>query len=165
MTTVDPDATYTFNVIDDTAPHFTITTQIMQWIHGNLENLKDTNNKTIFGKVNYGYGQDTLKGFGSKPVADVYVNNITYGSDFDYHNPKELHSIVICHLKGTNNHTYIKACELHDYVMQQLVENEDWSFLEGKVKKSFLTNSEIMNNPGSKKWGVIVAFEITHLLY
>ena len=42
MTTVDPEATYTFQVIDDTAPHFTITTQIMQWIHGNLENLKDT---------------------------------------------------------------------------------------------------------------------------
>jgi len=165
MTTIDPDAVYHFNVIDDTAPEYTITQQIIQWIKTNLEGLKDSNHKTIFGKVNYGYSESTLKSFGSLPVADIYVNNITYGDDFDYHNPKELHSIIICHLKGTNNHTYLKACELHDYVMQQFIGNPDFNELEGKVKKTFITNSEVMLNPGNKKWGVMCAFEITHLLY
>lgn len=165
MTTIDPEATYHFRVRDNTAPHYTIAPAILEWIKNNLEGLKDLDNKTIFGKVNYGYNENTLKTFGSKPVADIYINNLTYGDSFDYHTPRELHSIIICYLKGVNNHSYYKACELHDYIMQQFIENEDYSFLEGKVKKSYITNSRVMNNPGNKKWGVMCAFEITHLLY
>ena len=165
MTNINPHATYTFNVTNITIPDYTITQQILEWIKENLENITDANNKTLFGKVNYGYNENTLKTFGSKPVADIYINNISYGENFDVHNPKKLHSIIICYLKGVNNYSYFKACELHDYIMQEFLQNEDFKSLEDTVKNSFITNSEIMNNPGNKKWGVMCAFEITHLLY
>ena len=165
MTTVNPDVTYYFTVTEKTSPEYTITQQILEWIKGNLETLTDNDNRTLFGKVNYGYNEKTLKTFGAKPVADIYINNIKYGADFDYHNPREVHSIIICYLKGTNNNSYFKACELHDYIMQEFLSNKDYSFLDEIVKESFITNSEVLNNPGSKKWGVMCAFEITHILY
>ena len=165
MTTINPDITYRFKVTDITIPRYTITQQILEWIKNNLEQLKDSQDQTIFGKVNYGYNENTLKTFGSKPVADIYINSVGYSENFDYHNPKELHSILIVYLKGVNNHSYFKACELHDYIMQEFIESDDFTYLEGIVRNSYITNSEVMNNPGNKKWGVMCACEITHLLY
>ena len=68
-------------------------------------------------------------------------------------------------MKGANDTAYIKTCQLHDYIMQQLIENEEWQELEGIVRETVITDSQVMNQPINKKWGVMGAFELKHNLY
>jgi len=156
---------YTFTVTGQTTPNYKMTSSILSWLQDNLKGLKDDNNKPLFGKVNCGYNESTLKSFGKKPVADVYINKVEYTDDFERNTPESVHSIIICHLKGVNNNAYEKATEVHDLLMQEFIEKESFRCLDKIVRSSHITNSEFVNPPTSKKWGVIVAFEIKHILY
>ena len=162
---VDLDERYTFTVTERTIPDYTMSTSISQWLQTNLEALTDDNEQTIFGKVNTGFNEQALKTFGKNPVCDVYINRVEYGGNFDYHIPVKVHTIVLFYLKGANNHTYAKACELHDYIMQEFIENEGWRRLPNIVKDTYIMDSELRIQPLNKKWGVIGAFQLTHTLY
>lgn len=162
---VDLDERYTFTVTGRTVEDYTMSTSISQWLQGNLEALLDDNDEAIFGKVNTGFNESTLKTFGKKPVCDIYINNVEYDGNFDYHIPVKVHTIVLFYLKGANNHTYSKACELHDYIMQEFIENKEYRHLDNIVKDTYIMNSELRIQPLQKKWGVIGAFELTHTLY
>ena len=158
------DEEYEFQVEQATIPDYRMCGQISQWIYNNLKNLTDDDDHKLFGKVNYGYNEETLKSFGSKAVADVYVDSIEYDTDFTIHSPVTAHSIVIFHVKGGNDKAYLKACQLHDYIMQQFIENDDWKSLEDYVVDTHITNSQIMNHPRNG-WAVMGAFELSHTLY
>ena len=158
------DEEYEFAVTEKTIPDYRMCGQISQWIHNNLEELTDDDDHVIFGKVNYGYNEETLKSFGKKPVADVYIDNIDYSSDFTVHTPITAHSIIIFHVKGGNDSAYLKACQLHDYIMQQFIDNEDWKCLTDMVVDTVITNSELLNHPRNG-WAVMGAFEVEHTLY
>ena len=162
---VEVDETYTFTISEKTIPDYRMNSGILAWIKENMENLVDDDNHAIFGKVNTGFNESTLKSFGKKPVCDVYINNVEYTNDFDNNYPLAVNTIILFHLKGSNNITYDKACQLHDYVMQEFIENESFKSLNGVVRNTCITNSEIRNQPINKKWGVIVAFELKHDLY
>lgn len=164
-TIVDIDETYTFDVTEKTIPDYRMAARILAWITENLENLVDDHDRPIFGKVNTGFNESTLKSFGKKPVADVYINNVEYTSYFEVNRPSYANTIIIFYLKGANNPTYMKASELHDFIMQEFIENEEFRCLESVVRNTTITNSEIQNQPIQKKWGVIVAFELKHNLY
>ena len=68
-------------------------------------------------------------------------------------------------MKGANNHIYKKACELHDYLLQEFVTNESYRRLTDNVRDTFINNSEVRNQALSGKYGVIGAFELSHELY
>ena len=162
---MDTDITYEFTVTEDTIPVYSISPQISNWLTENLSELRDQYNNIIFGKVNNGYNDNTLKTFGKKPVCDIYIDRIEYNQDFDYQYPTEVKTILIFYLKGANNHTYGKVCELHDFIMQQFLSNPEWRTLTGVVKNTRITGSRLMSQPINKKWGVMGAFELTHELY
>lgn len=163
--TIDPNKTYTFTVTDITTPSFKLASSISSWLVTNLTALKDSNNNTVFGKVNTGYTESALKTFSGKPTCDVYINRVEYKDDFDYSQPVMVDSIVLFYLKGANNTAYMKCAELHDYVMQSFIENEDWKTLPGLVSNTFIRNSQLMMHPGNKKWGVMGALELAHKIY
>lgn len=131
----------------------------------NQETTTDEPTDYVFSKVNTGFNETTLKTFGKKPVCDVYINNLDYDTDFDFTRPVIAHTIVLAYIKGANNYTYNKACELHDYLMQQFIEDKTFRELEDIVKDTYIKNSEIRPQPIGKKWGVMVALELTHNLY
>ena len=158
------DEEYEFAVEEKTKPDYKMTALISQWIYSNLENLTDDNEEIIFNKVNYGYNEESLKSFGKKPVCDVYVNNVDYESDLQESVPVATHSIIIFHVKGGNDTAYLKACQLHDYIMQQFIENKEWQELDDIVSNTVITNSELLNHP-RKGWAVMGAFEVEHTLY
>ena len=162
---VEPDTTYTFQITEDTLPTYHISPEIMTWITNNLMDLTDNTGNTIFGRVNTGYNESTLKTFGKYPVCDVYINKVDYDRDFDFQSPVNVHTIIIFYLKGANNHTYSKVCELHDYIMQQFLSNPEWQTLDGVVKDTNIESSRLMTQPINKKWSVMGAFELTHKLY
>lgn len=162
---VDVDLTYSFTVSGKTSPEFTMSTRISQWLTENLSNLTDDEHQIIFSKVNNGYNENTLKTFGAKPVCDVYINNIDYNTDFDITKPTKVNTIVLFYLKGANNVTYMKVCTLHDYIMQEFATNTEFKELDGIVRDTIIKNSEIMMQPINKKWGVMGAFELSHILY
>lgn len=155
---------YEFAVKEKTKPDYKMTALISQWIYSNLENLTDDNEEIIFNKVNYGYNEESLKSFGKKPVCDLYVDNIDYESDLQESVPVAAHSIIIFHVKGGNDKAFLKACQLHDYIMQQFIENTDWQELDDIVINTVITNSELLNHPRNG-WAVMGAFEIEHTLY
>ena len=95
----------------------------------------------------------------------MYIDRVEYDANFDYDTPQQVHTFVLAYLKGANNHTYMKACELHDYLMQEFIENESFKRLDNYVRDTFITNSEIRVQPVNRNWGIIVAFELTHHLY
>ena len=159
---IDPDATYSFILAEKTTPDFKITKTISEWLVSNLTSLTDDNDKTIFSKVNTGFNENSLKTFSGHPTCDVYINNLGYSPDFDYDPPKMVNSIVLFYFKGANNKAYMKACELHDYLMQEFITNESFQTLSGVVRDTFITNSELMMQPINKKWGVMGAFELSH---
>ena len=177
MTELEVDETYTFNLEADTHPDYKITKHIVEWLKNNMENLSDANNNTVFGKVNYGYNENTIKGFGKKPVCDVYINNFNYSSDLNSNRPDKVNSFIICYLKGNMNNAYTKACELTDYLLQGFEENTDWRELTLSdtvnnettytriVRDTFVRNVELQVIPGSKTYGVLCAFELEHELY
>ena len=164
MTNIDMDETYTFEVTESTIPDYRMCASISQWIYSNLENITDDNDHKLFNKVNYGYNEETLKSFGKKPVADIYIDHVEYSSDLRYTKPETAHSIIILHVKGANDKAYLKACQLHDYIMQKYIDDMDWRELEDIVRDTIIVNSEIMNHPRNG-WSNMCAFELKHELY
>jgi hypothetical protein len=162
---VDTDITYTFKVTERTSDITGVTTQILEWLHDNLEDLRDDLNKQIFGKVNYGFNDDNIKTFGRKPVCDVYLDRVEYDGDFEDHMPIKVDTILIFYLKGANNHTYLKACELHDYLVSVLSNTESFKRLDNVVRDTYITNTEVRNQKIRGGYGVLGAFELTHTLY
>ena len=162
---VPMDETYTFHISERTIPEYTISTAISQWLVSNLESLVDDYNHVIFSKVNCGFNENTLKTFGKKPTCDVYINSVEYNTDFDYSAPEAVNTIILFYMKGANNNAYMQCCALHDYIMQEFLENESFRRLDGVVRDTYITNSELMNQPFNKKWGVMGAFELSHKLY
>ena len=162
---VDTDITYTFQVTEQTSDITGVTTQVLEWLHDNLEDLRDDLNKQIFGKVNYGFNDDNIKTFGRKPVCDVYLNKVEYDGDFEDHMPIKVDTILIFYLKGANNHTYLKACELHDYLVSVLSNTESFKRLDNVVRDTYITNTEVRNQKIRGGYGVLGAFELTHTLY
>ena len=162
---VDLDVTYEFTISGKTSPDYQCCVSIISWIKSNLEELKDDYNHSLFSKVNYGYNTETIKGFGKKPVADVYVDTINYGSDFDDNYPDTVNSFIICYLKGNMNNAYVKACELTDFLIQQFEENEEFRELDSIVRYTRVANVELQIIPSAKSYGVICAFELQHKLY
>ena len=162
---IDPEATYTFKVSEKTNPSFKLSKTISEWLVTNLSNLTDDDDNVIFNKVNTGFNENNLKTFSGKPTCDVYINNIEYSPDYDYDAPLTVNSIVLFYFKGANNVAYMKACELHDYIMQEFITNDSFQQLSGVVRNTFITNSELMMQPINKKWGVMGAFELSHRVF
>lgn len=156
---------YSFTVSESLKTEYKLTCKISEWLNENLENLTDDKGDKLFSKVNFGYNEESLKGFGAKPVCDVYVNNVDYTGDFEAFPAESVHSIIIFYMKGANNKAYLKACELHDYLIQEFIENRSFRHLDDTVRDTTILNSELMNQPIKKKWGVMGALELSHLLY
>ena len=71
---MDVDIEYEFNLTPETSIDYQCSKHIVEWLQSNMSNITDSNNKKLFSKVNYGYNQDTLKGFGKKLAnATVFV--------------------------------------------------------------------------------------------
>ena len=164
QTEVDLDEVYTFTIAERTKPEYSMSSQISNWLKTNLETLKDDTNHTIFGKVNLGFSDESLRTFGKKPVCDVYIDNIVYDTDFDNQSPVTVNTMVLFYFKGANTPVYGKACELHDLLMQEFLTNTDWQ-RSSIVRETRIINSEIRIQPLNKKWGVIGAFQLSHELY
>ena len=162
---IEIDETYELSFVERTIPDYTMSTSISEWLKANLESLTDDNNNTVFNKVNNGFDENTLKTFGKKPTCDVYINSIEYDPNFDHCTPVRVKTIIIFYMKGANNNAYLQCCALHDYIMQEFIENESFRRLDNIVKDTYITNSELMTQPINKKWGVMGAFELTHTLY
>ena len=162
---VDVDLTYSFTVSGKTQPEFTMSTCISQWLTDNLTGLTDDTDNPVFSKVNNGFNENNLKTFGAKPTCDVYISSIDYSTDFDITKPVMVHTIVLFYMKGANNTSYMKACSIHDYIMQEFATNPEFKELDGIVKDTFIKNSQLMIQPIQKKWGVMGAFELSHKLY
>ena len=156
---------YEITLRDKTHPDYKCCVPIIEWIKQNLDGLTDDYDNPIFSKVNYGYNSETLKGFGKKPVADVYINNLEYGTDFDNNKPEHVNSFIICALKGNMNHTYLKACELTDFLIQQFEEQESFRELEDVVRNTSVSDVGIEIIPSGKSYGVLCTFELQHELY
>ena len=162
---VDVDEEYTFNISEKTTPDYRMAYSILEWLQSNMESLTDDDDHTIFGKVNCGFNESTLKSYGRKPVCDVYFDHVEYDGDFDNHVPVNIYTFILFHMKGANNETYMKACSLHDYLMQTLISDTSFRELSNIVKDTHIENSEIRIQPVNKKWGLIGAFELKHELY
>ena len=170
------DVTYTFDLTPQTHPDYMITRHIAEWLHDNMENLSDGKD-TVFSKVNYGYNEQTLKGFGKKPVCDVYIDSLEYGDDLTHNRPEKVTSFIIAYLKGNSNDTFLKACELTDYMLQEFEENQEWRELiiprlennetlyNRIVKHTRVTDCQLKIIPQGKSYGVLCAFELSHELY
>ena len=173
---MDVDIEYEFNLTPETSIDYQCSKHIVEWLQSNMSNITDSNNKKLFSKVNYGYNQDTLKGFGKKPVCDVYIDNIGYSSDFIENAPSNVKSFIICYLKGNMNNTYLKACELTDYLIQEFSTNESFrrltltstvnneTSIQNIVKDTFIRDVKLQIIPTGKTYGVLCAFELEHIL-
>lgn len=159
------DIEYSFELSESIEPDYKVANKISTWLHDNLDELTDDKDNKIFNKINYGFNEENLKGFGKKPVCDIYINNIDYNSDFENTPPKTAHSILIFYMKGANDVAYLKCCDLHDYLIQEFITNDSFKCLDGVVKDTVILNSELMNQPFNKKWGVMGALELSHILY
>ena len=164
VTEVDLDETYTFTITERVQPEYSMSSQISNWLQSNLAALKDDSNHSIFGKVNLGFSDESLRTFGKKPVCDVYIDNIDYSIDFDRQEPVKVNTMVLYYFKGANSPVYTKACQLHDLIMQEFLTNEEWK-RSNIVRGTRIVNSEIRIQPLGKKWGVIGAFQLSHDLY
>lgn len=162
---VNIDLTTEFTITEKLVPDFMMATKISEWLHNNISNLTDDKDKKIFNKVSYGFDSEKLKTFGKKPTADIYIDHVEYNRDFDYMRPVSVHTIVVFYMKGANDVAYRKTAELHDYLMQEFISNDDWRLLDGIVRDTMISNSQLMSQPASKRWGVMGVFELTHHLY
>lgn len=156
---------YEFTITDRTHPNRRCCSSIIAWIKSNLEGLTDDNSHQIFSKVNYGYNSETIKGFGKRPVADVYIDTVTYDSDLMDNKPNTVNSFIICYFKGNMNNAYEKACELADYLVQEFEENDDFRELTGYVRYTYVRNVKLQIIPAGKAYGVLCAFELEHNLF
>ena len=163
---VDVDAEYTFQISETTSnPDYRMAKSVSEWLKTNLESLTDDNDKTIFNKVSYGYDKEKLKTFGKKPTADIYIDRVEYDSTLDSNAPVSVNTIIIFYMKGANDVAYLKTTELHDLLMQMFLTEEDWKICSGVVRDTVITNSQLMSQPSSKKWGAMGAFQLKHYLY
>lgn len=162
---MDLDLTYTFSLDQKTLYDYRCTKEIIQWLKGNMESLTDDKGNTLFSKVNFGYNENTLKGFGKKPVCDIYIDSLDYSSDLETNVPSSVRSFIICYLKGNMNNAYLKACELTDFIVQEFEETNSFRELPTIVRETFIRNVELQIIPGTKTYGVLVAFELEHELY
>lgn len=169
---MDVDIEYEFDLEPQTHNDYKCSKHIVEWLKDNMESITDSKNKKLFSKVNYGYNQDTIKGFGNKPVCDVYINNFTYESDLSRNTPDKVTSFIICYLKGNMNNAYLKACELTDYLVQEFNDNNSFRRLTitsddsvlNIVRDTFIRNVELQIIPSGKTYGVVCAFELEHEL-
>jgi len=169
---MEVNAEYEFQLEPITHDNYKCAKSIIEWLKANMESIKDSNNKTLFSKVNYGYNEDTIKGFGKKPVCDVYINTMSYGSDLSSNTPNSVSSFIICYLKGNMNNAYLKATELCDYLVQEFNDNEEFrrlQLLDGDgvlniVRDTFIRDVQFQIIPSGKSYGVICAFELEHIL-
>ena len=161
---MDTNIVYEFEIDQKVLPDYRITNTVLNWVHNNLDNLVDNDNKKIFHRVNIGYNERSLKGFGNRPVCDVYLDNIDYRTDFDLNTPSNLNTVIVITLKGNANNTYTKALDLTDYIIQEFIENTSWRELDSVVKETTITNTQIQINPNSKVWSTMVLFELNHVL-
>ena len=106
---VDVNACYCFDISEKTKPDYKMTSAIIEWLQENMENLLDDEDNQIFGKVNTGFNEETLRSFGKRPVCDVYLDRVEYKSDFDDHIPEKAFTFLLFHMKGANNATYEKS--------------------------------------------------------
>ena len=105
-----------------------------------------------------------MKGFGNKPVCDVYLDNIDYRTDFDLNQPASVNTVIIITLKGNANNTYGKALDLTDYIIQEFIENNDWRELDRVVKETHITDTQVQINPDNKVWSTMIIFQLNHVL-
>lgn len=162
---VDLDERYQFTISEQVTPDYSVSTQILEWLHDNLASLKDDYNNSLFGKVNYGFNDNTIKTFGKRPVCDVYIDKVEYQGDFDNHIPIKVHTIVIFYMKGANNQTYLKATALHDLIMQEFITNNQFREWDDVVRETIIKDSGIRNQTIRGGYGVMGTFELTHDLY
>ena len=162
---VDTDWKYYFNVssieTEGSSPAYNVST----WLQSNIAGLTDDDDNIIFSKVNTGFNSESLKTFGKKPTCDVYINRVNYDGTFENHLPSTVDTIVIFYMKGANNVAYMKAAQLHDYLVKEFINNRDWRFLQDVVRDTIITNSSLMTQPINKKWGVMGTLELSHQLY
>ncbi len=161
---MDTNIIYDFEIDDVTLPDYKITRSILEWLRENLSQLKDDNLQTIFNKVNLGYNENSLKGLGKKPVCDIYLSKIEYKDYLDYQVPDRYETVIVVSLKGNANNTYAKGLELHDYMLQEFIENRGWRELTDIVQETRILNSEVQINGGNKVWGTLLLFELEHIL-
>lgn len=164
-TVVEINEKWELELTDKIQPKYGMAYTVSQWLKNNLTELKDDNNETIFSKVNLGFTEDNLKTFGTKPVCDVYINNVSYDPTFDYGVMDKVNSIIIFYSKGTSDNSYLNACQVHDYLLQEFITNDDFRQLGNIVRDTYITSSQLMMQPIRKKWGVMGAFELSHLLF
>lgn len=163
--TVPLNIKYEIQITEKTSTEYTITQQISEWLHDNLADLVDDMDNQIFNKVNYGFNEDNLRNFGTKPVCDVYIDELEYDTAMVGNKPAKAHTIIIFYFKGANNNAYMELCKLHDYIMQEFCSNEDFQVLPGVVRDTYVENSRLMTQPIRKTWGVMGAFELNHILF
>lgn len=161
---MDTNIIYNFEIDEVTLPDYKITRSILEWLRNNLSLLKDDNLQTIFNKVNLGYNENSLKGLGKKPVCDIYLSNIEYKDFVSYQQPESYQTVIVVSLKGNANNTYAKGLELHDYILQEFIENRSWRELTDIVQDTKILNSEVQINGGNKVWGTLILFELEHIL-
>lgn len=159
------DEKWELELTDKIQPKYAMAHTISTWLKENLEQLTDDNDELVFNKVNLGFTEDNLKSFGVKPVCDVYINNVSYLPNFDFGMPDKVNSIIIFYSKGTSDNSYLNACKVHDYIMQEFITNDDFKQLDTVVRDTEITNSQLMMQPIRKKWGVMGAFELSHQLF
>ena len=157
--------TWDITLKDKINSRYGIAHAISEWLRNNLQSLTDDENKKVFSKVNLGFTEDNLKTFGTQPVCDVYINNVEYNPSFDAEVPDKVNSIIIFYSKGTSDNSYLNACKVHDYIMQEFSVNNDFRELDNIVRDTYIMNSQLMMQPIRKKWGVMGAFELSHLLF
>ena len=161
---MDTDIHYEFEIDERVLPDYRVTNTVLNWLKQNLDNLVDNDNHKLFHKVNIGYNERSLKGFGNRPVCDVYLDNIDYRDDFDLNTPGTINTVIVITLKGNANNTYTKALDLTDYIIQEFIENKDWRELNLVVKETRINNTSIQINPNNKVWSTMILFELDHTL-
>lgn len=162
---MEVDIEYEFKISESLSFDYKCCSSIINWLKDNLESITDDNGKLLFNKVNFGYNEESIKGFGKKPVCDVYINNLNYDSDFDGIRPDSVTSFVICYLKGNMNTAYEKSCELADYLIQEFNENESFRRLTDVVMETYVRDVQFTIIPTGKTYGILCAFELEHILY
>ena len=173
---MDVNIEYEFDLEPITNQDYKCSRHIVEWLHDNMDNLTDANHNKVFSKVNYGYNESSLKGFGKKPVCDVYIDSMKYSSDFTSNVPDNVTSFIICYFKGNMNTAYLKGTELVDYMVQEFNDNEDFrrltlretvdkeTVITNIVRDTFIRDVKLKIIPSGKSYGVLCAFELEHEL-
>lgn len=161
---MDTEIIYDFEIDTVTLPDYKISRSILEWLRENISQLKDDNLQNIFNRVNLGYNENSLKSLGKKPVCDIYLSNIEYKDYLDYQVPDKFRTVIVVSLKGNANNTYAKGLELHDYMLQEFIENRSWRELTEIIQDTRILNSEVQINGGNKVWGTLLLFELEHIL-